>query len=313
MDIHLRDLRYFEVLADMQHLGRAAEQLGRSQPALTKCIDRLEAIIGSPLFERTGRGIRLTRVGEVLRLRARMLRDNASEAIREVNEFASGRFGHVRLASGPIAADHLLPELCHLALAECPDLNIEIEIGPTSTLRGQLKDGEIDILIGLTATGDPDLVAVPIVNDAVVVAARRDHAIFGRKKVTLESLLEYSWALPAPTVPSRQWLESVFTAAGLSRPHVQIETSALPLLPHMIARTDLLSFVSRHTLALHQGRMLRELPLPATTLNRTLGATYRKAGYLSPAAERVLEIFKTNGARLFANAMGDAAQGCKNR
>lgn len=303
MEINLRDLRYFEVLADMQHLGRAAQKLARSQPALTKCIDRLEEIVGSPLFERTGRGIRLTRVGEVLRVRAKMLRDNAGEAMREVSDFAAGRSGHVRLASGPIAADHLLPELCQLALAECPDLTMEIVIGPTSSLRDQLKEGGIDILVGLTAGGDPDLVTVPIVNDVVVVAARRGHAIFRRRKVTLESLLEFAWALPGPTVPSRQWLESVFVANGLSRPRVQIETSSLPLLPRMIAQTDLLSFVSHHTLALHQGKMLRELPLPETTLSRTLGATYRKQGYLSPAAERVLSLLKTDGARLFANAM----------
>jgi DNA-binding transcriptional LysR family regulator len=303
MEINLRDLRYFEVLADLQHLGRAAERLGRSQPALTKCVDRLEAIVGSPLFERTGRGIRLTRVGEVPRSRARMLRDNAHEVMREVSDFAGGRSGHVRLASGPIAADHLLPELCQLALAECPDLTVEIVIGPTSTLRDQLKDGGIDILIGLTAAGDPDLVTVPIVNDVVVVAARRGHAVFRRKKATLESLLEFAWALPGPAVPSCQWLDSVFVANGLSRPRVQIETSSLPLLPRMIAQTDLLSFVSRHTLALHHGRMLRELPLAATTLSRTLGATYRKDGYLSPAAEHVLTLFRTHGARMFADAM----------
>lgn len=307
MEISLRDLRYFEVLAEMQHLGRAAERLARSQPALTKCIDRLEAAVGSPLFERTGRGIRLTPVGEVLRQRAKMLRENASEVIREISEFAGGRAGHIRLASGPIAADHLLPELCDLALAECPDLTIEISIGPTSALRNQLKDGSIDILIGLTAAGDPDLVTVPIVNDEVVVAARRGHAIFRRRKVTLESLLEFAWALPSPSVPSRQWLDSVFVGRGLARPRVQIETSALPLLPRLIAKTDLLSFVSRHTLALHQGRMLRELPLPATTLSRTLGATYRKDGYLSPAVQRVLSIFKTNGARLFVNAVIEEA------
>jgi DNA-binding transcriptional LysR family regulator len=303
MEINLRDLRYFEVLADLEHLGKAAARLARSQPALTKCIHRLEEVIGSPLFERTGRGIRLTPVGQVLRARARVLRDNASEVMREVGDFASGRSGHVRLASGPIAADHLMPELCSLALAECPDITIEIVIGPTSSLRDQLKEGAIDILIGLTAEGDPDLVTVPIVKDTVVVAARRGHALFRRKEVTLEALLEWPWALPAGTVPSRQWLDLVFVAGGLSKPHVQIETSSIPLLPRMIAQTELLSFMSRHTLGLHRGRMLREIPLAATTLSRSLGATYRRAGYLSPAAQRVLDLFRSHGARLFADAM----------
>src|SRR5690606_39203465 len=158
--------------------------------------------------------------------------------------FADGVSGHVRLACGAIAADHLLPELCNLALVECPDLTIQIEIGPSSSLRNQLKEGAIDILIGLTAAGDADLTTVPIVNDVVVVAARYGHEIFKRKAITLETLLDYAWALPAAAVPSRQWLDSVFVSNGLSCPRVQIETSSLPLLPRVIAKTDLLTFVS---------------------------------------------------------------------
>jgi DNA-binding transcriptional LysR family regulator len=52
----LRDLAYFEVIADLGHMGRAADKLGRTQPALTKCIQRLEELVGADLFERTGRG-----------------------------------------------------------------------------------------------------------------------------------------------------------------------------------------------------------------------------------------------------------------
>ena len=51
MDLDLRDLRYFQTIAELGHLGRAAEQLGRSQPALTKCVHRLEETLGAELFE----------------------------------------------------------------------------------------------------------------------------------------------------------------------------------------------------------------------------------------------------------------------
>ena len=59
----LRDLRYFETIAELQHLGRACERLHRSQPALTSSIRRLEADCGAALFEKSGRGIRLTEAG----------------------------------------------------------------------------------------------------------------------------------------------------------------------------------------------------------------------------------------------------------
>ena len=57
----LRDLRYFETIAELQHLGRATHKLHRSQPALTSSVRRLEAACGAALFEKAGRGIRLGR------------------------------------------------------------------------------------------------------------------------------------------------------------------------------------------------------------------------------------------------------------
>jgi DNA-binding transcriptional LysR family regulator len=70
----LRDLHCFETIAEMDHLGRAAKRVCRSAPALTKCIRRLERMFGAELFERAGRGIRLTPAGQVLLERARLLR-----------------------------------------------------------------------------------------------------------------------------------------------------------------------------------------------------------------------------------------------
>ena len=69
--LDLRDLRYFEAIAEAGHLGKAASKLHRSQPALTGCVRRLEATLGTALFERVGRGIRLTAAGEALARRAR--------------------------------------------------------------------------------------------------------------------------------------------------------------------------------------------------------------------------------------------------
>ncbi|MDB5847352.1 MAG: transcriptional regulator, LysR family, partial [Rhodoferax sp.] len=189
MDLHLRDLRYFETAAEMGHFGNAAEHLARSQPALTKCIQRLEEAFAHPLFEREGRGIKLTPVGEQLLIHARTLRNNAEDAVRQVQEFAQGHAGHVRIGSGPVAADHLLPELCSLALADGHKTTISIVVGPSWELREQLREGKIDVLIGLTIDGDPATVSHPILEDVVVVAATRTHPIFKKPRVTMESLL----------------------------------------------------------------------------------------------------------------------------
>ncbi len=78
-----------------------------------------------------------------------------------------------------------------------------------------------------------------------------------------------------------------------------MEAGSIPLLPRMVAKTDLLTFVSRHTLRLERSRTLREVRLPATTLRRHLGVTCRRDGYLSPAARHMLELLRADGQALF--------------
>jgi DNA-binding transcriptional LysR family regulator len=304
MDIHLRDLKYFEVVAETGHLGQAAERLGRTQPALTKAVQRLEATFGSALFERRGRGIQLTPVGEVLLARARLLRSATDEALREIADFAKGNAGHVRIGSGPIAADHVLPEICNLLLAEAPETTIDITIAPSTALRERLREGSIDLLIGLMPEHDDAFVTHSIVEDVVVVATSPNHPVFELPRITMKALLRWRWVLPVDSIPSRQWLDAAFQSRGLALPTVQINANSIPLMPRLIARTDLLSFLSRHTLGMAGKRGgLREVPLKETTLRRKLGVTYRKEGYLSPAAQRLVALLRSRGESLFSSAL----------
>ncbi|UUZ76783.1 LysR family transcriptional regulator [Polaromonas sp. P1(28)-13] len=300
MDLQLRDLKYFETVATLGHMGKAGEKLGRTQPALTKSIQRLEQAFGSALFERDGRGIRLTPVGEVLLARARLLRASADETIREVSDFAQGHGGHVRIGTGPIAADDVLPEICSLLLSQVKDVTMEITVAPSTALREQLRHGQIDLLMGLMPESDDEFLCHPIVDDVVVVAATASHPVFSLPKVTMRALLAYSWVLPTASIPSRQWLDAAFESRSLPRPRVRIEANSIPLLPRLIARTDLLSFVSRHTMGQGQQRGLKEVVLKETTLTRKLGVSQRREGYLSPAAQRLLALLRSHGAELFS-------------
>jgi DNA-binding transcriptional LysR family regulator len=80
----LRDLRYFEAIAELQHVGRASAKLHRTQPALTSSVRRLEEDCGVVLFERAGRGIRLTAAGKVLLKWAQRMRFDVEDAKREI-------------------------------------------------------------------------------------------------------------------------------------------------------------------------------------------------------------------------------------
>src|ERR1700733_11941782 len=120
-----RDLRYFIAAAETGHLHQAAERVGRSQPALSKCIRRLEAELRARLFEPSGRGIRLTAVGAALLDRARPLVQGMQDVVRDIAELAEGAAGHVRLGSGTTAAEWLLPSPFQQLLAQTTRLTLE--------------------------------------------------------------------------------------------------------------------------------------------------------------------------------------------
>lgn len=294
--LDLRDLRYFETIAETGHVGRAARKLFRTQPALTGAIRRLEAVVGTPLFERAGRGIRLTPAGIALQARARALRIASEEAVREIGELGKGLAGLIRIGMVPTVARFLLPPLCREFLKEAPAVTFRTLIGHDDVLRSALKTGDLDVVVSFGRIADEGIVSDAILQDDCVVVASRTHPIF-RHRAKLADLLAYRWVLGGPTVATRLWIENVFHEKGLPRPAVQIETNLILLLPPLIEENKLLSFISRRHLG--RGSPLKEVQLRETTMHRRFAVSYRKEGYLSPAAQRCVDMLRERGKALF--------------
>jgi DNA-binding transcriptional LysR family regulator len=288
-----RDLRYFEVIAAEGNLGRAAERLHRTQPALTKCIDRLEEALGAKLFEKDGRGMRLTAAGQVLVRRTRQMGIMVEETAREMQDYAGGLQGKVRIGCVPTMAEHMMPHVLGQLLVEAPEIGVGLTVAMNDNLLSSLRDGELDLVLGPMVDNDPDIACEQIAEDAMVVMARPDHPVFDGP-VTLASLLDYKWMLPAGTVASRQWLDQTFERHGLARPRVQVEPNVLNAILPILETTYLLGFVTRFNLVAGRARV-REVELAETQMKRRLGLSYRNKAYLSPVAARVADILRARG------------------
>jgi DNA-binding transcriptional LysR family regulator len=287
----LRDLRYFETIAELQHVGRASARLHRTQPALTSCVRRLEEDCGAALFEKSGRGIRLTAAGKVLLRWARRMRVDVEDAKRELSSIGKGLAGHVRIGIVPTAAQFILPSVARQLLQEAPEVTLATVIGLVDTLGPQLRAGELDLMVGTEGPAEAGYVSKVLTEDAIVVAASANHELF-QGKPTLKDLTRYRWALQPPGAPTRDWLDHTFDRKQLPRPSVQVETTMLLMLPPLIAQTGLLSFISRHHLTARAGKTtLKEVPIKEAVMRRRLVVTYRDTGYLSPVAARLIDLF----------------------
>lgn len=288
----LRDLRYFETIAELQHLGRASARLHRTQPALTSSVRRLEADCGAALFEKAGRGIQLTEAGKVLLKWAQRMRFDVEDAKRELQSIGAGLTGHVRIGIVPTAAQFLLPAVARQLLQEAPEVTLRTVVGLIDTLKPLLRAGELDLMVGTESAAETGWVSKALSEDMIVVAASDKHPVF-RSRLTLKDLTAHTWALQPPGAPTRDWLDHTFDRQRLPRPRVQVETTMLLMLPALIVQTGLLSFISRNHL---QGRAriagLKEVPVKAAAMRRRLVVTYRANSFLSPAARRLIELFE---------------------
>lgn len=299
--LDLRDLRYFEAVVETGHVGRAATRLHKSQPALTGAVRRLEASLGTALFEKAGRGIRLTAAGQALAERARSLRLAAEDTVREIGELGSGVAGSVRVGVLPTLARFLMPPLCREFLREAPGVHLRTVIAQNDVLAAQLEAGEVDLILTTGALAGTGLVRHVILEDEAVVIASRAHPVLRRRKLRLADLLEYRWVLAPPSVGTRQWLARVFQSRGLPAPEVQIETNLILMMPSLIHQTELLTFTSRrHVDRDDAGAVLKEVKLRETTMRRRFEVAHRRDGYLSPAARRLVEVLRARARKLFA-------------
>ncbi|RCW87821.1 hydrogen peroxide-inducible genes activator [Phyllobacterium bourgognense] len=166
----VRQMRYFDILANTLHFRKAAEMARISQPALSAQIAEMELLLGATLFERTRRTVVLTEMGRRLLPRIRGILDE----IRSLEELAGQRRGtlrgRLRLGIIPTIAPYLLPLLIPDLREAYPELAIELREAVTSKLVEDLRLGDLDAIIAALPIEGDGTVAKPLFRDRFLIA-----------------------------------------------------------------------------------------------------------------------------------------------
>lgn len=173
----LRTARLFVAAADAGTLTAAAERLHVSQPAATKSLAQLEAELGGPLFERAGRKLMLTQMGEALLPRARALLQQAEDLKAEAERWRSGEDGVLSVGAGPSVTYRLLPEAVARFYRSGRTVQLTIHAGAASTLLDQVRRGALDLVAADMgeAEQDPALRVHPLPEEGVAALVRPGH------------------------------------------------------------------------------------------------------------------------------------------
>ncbi len=294
-----RDLRYFMQIADLGSVHAAAERVGRTQPALTKSIKRLEAELGGKLFTRGGRNILLTHLGRDLLKYGRMICRTMDSTIEDLRLAAQGKRGQVKIGISPTSAQSLLPGAIEGVARELPDLTYQILTGTPDILRNALRTRQVDVVIGPTLDTDrQNFETYFIQHDDVVVAAGPNHPLAG-KPATLAELCSYDWVLPVGSVQTRSWLDERFRKANL-RVSIKLEASSVFTMLPVVRRNNLLTFISINDTYYGDTELLCRVHCDEATLRREISLLYLRDIPLSPAVINFVRCFRELSASAIA-------------
>ncbi|SDT25694.1 LysR family transcriptional regulator [Actinoplanes derwentensis] len=187
--MEFRQLRYFMVVAEERHFGRAAARLHMAQPPLSQAIRRLEASLGVELLHRTTRRVALTDAGHAYLIRVRAILADVDDAGHEARRVAAGAVGHLTIGCVGSVTYSLLPALSrHLAVAlPGVDFSFRGEMLAPDQVEA-LRSGEIDVALLRPPVADPALTVTPLRSDPLVVALPAAHPLAGSPSVGITDL-----------------------------------------------------------------------------------------------------------------------------
>ncbi|MFI4283061.1 LysR substrate-binding domain-containing protein [Klebsiella quasipneumoniae] len=292
--IRLRHLHTFVAVAQQGTLGRAAETLNLSQPALSKTLNELEQLTGTRLFERGRLGAQLTLVGEQFLTHAVKVLDALNSAGQTLNRKEGLNNDIVRIGALPTAALGILPTVIGQFHKQQKDITLQVATMNNTMLLAGLKSGEIDIGIGRMS--DPELMSglhyELLFLESLKLVVRPGHPLL-QETVTLSRVMEWPVVVsPKGTVP-RQNAEALLQSQGCKMPAGCIETLSASLSRQLTVDFDYVWFVPSGAVKddLRRG-VLTALPIATQGAGEPIGILTRVDATLTPGTQTLLSAIR---------------------
>ncbi|WP_028225146.1 LysR family transcriptional regulator [Paraburkholderia ferrariae] len=288
----------FAAVADHRNISRAAEALHLSQPAVSGQLRLLQEEFGEALYQRDGRGVRLTPTGEQLAAYAARLRDSWRDAYAFRDALRGLERGTLRIGASTTPASYLLPYLVAAFHRRYPDVKLETTSGNTSDVVGML--GVLDIALIEGPVGEqlpPDTVAKPWHEDEIVAIMPRAHPLAAQaaaqggksaERITLGALGDYPLVLREDGSGLRQMVERAFARAAAPM-RVALEIAGVEGVKEAVRAGMGIGFVSAMSMR-HEDGALCQIGVGPEPLARRFSILVPHAGAASRVAQRFLEL-----------------------
>jgi LysR family hydrogen peroxide-inducible transcriptional activator len=275
--VEIHQVLYFVRLAQLGNFTRAAEACHVSQPTLSHQIAKLEQELARPLFERLGRGARLTDAGRVFKERAEQilaLVDDARESV-----IADAEEGRLVVAAIPTVAPYLLPEVLVRFAADNPKARVDVREYPTAEILERITAGEIDLAVLALPIPDEALHVETLLTEELLLALPAGHRLADKPRVRFKDLANVPFVLlhDAHCLAGET---KQFCARHSLAPVTTAQLHQLATVAQLVRLGHGVSFVPQMATSHAPGLVFRSLGGEGPT--RTLATVWSKLRYRSP-------------------------------
>jgi LysR family cyn operon transcriptional activator len=281
--IELRHLRYFASVAETENFTRAAERLGVSQPSVSQQIKDLEELLGTPLFARLGKRVRLTEAGEAFARHASVVLkklDQARDAVEQIRELE-----RAHLEIGVIPAVHLawVPPVLGMLAKEHPGLSVTVHEQPSKWIETEVESGRYELGLGLLTHNSPNLDYERLLTQDFSLIVPASHPLAPNKRLPLAKLAAVQLVVLPPSYPMRQEVEDLLQTARL-RPRIAHEVETIDAALATVQSTGAAALLPAIVLSGRPPQGLIAIPLSGSARPMEFGLHRPKGTDPTPAA-----------------------------
>jgi DNA-binding transcriptional LysR family regulator len=294
--MELSQLRSFLQIVRDGSMTAAAEALCLTQPAITQQVQALEREVGGSLFERTGRGMRLTHAGEMLLPYVNRSLALLEEGKQVMADIAGGQSGRLTLGAGVTTSIFHLPRWLQQFQERRPAVEIVVRTGTSREIAALCRERQIDLGLVTSLPDGSELAHEPLLGEEIVLALP-GLTPPGQRRLTRERLVELPLILFPPGTGFRDYLDEALGRAGI-RPRVKMESDSLEAIKSFVALGLGASLLPEAAVApeIASGALVCADAPDLPPLRRTTSVIYRQDRYLTAATREFLAVIQPRGA-----------------
>lgn len=238
---NLQVYRYVDAVVRHGSIRKAAEVLAITPSALNRRILALEYELGVPIFERMGRGVRLSTAGELLVDVFRRQLAEVEQVKSQIADLSGIRRGHVTIACSPALLPYVLPDQIQTYQSQFQNVTFKVLIKDGEAAEKALLDYSADIAIVFEPLRRSEFQTLLSIRQPIHAVMARRHPLSKQKTIKLSDCLNYPLALPAPPYAVRTVLE-LAARRLLTRLSPSVESESYVFLRNFVARTRAIAF-----------------------------------------------------------------------